>query len=71
VNLASRIEGLTKKVGVPVLISRSTREQAGDAFLWREAPPATVPGKSQPVAIFIPERHGSTPPRKNSSSEAA
>jgi adenylate cyclase len=71
VNLASRIEGLTKKVGAPVLISRSTREQAGDAFLWREAPPATVPGKSQPVAIFIPEARGSTPPGKNSSSEAA
>jgi adenylate cyclase len=70
VNLASRIEGLTKKVGAPVLISRSTREQAGDDFLWREAPPATVPGKSQPVAIFIPEARGSTLPGKTSSAAA-
>ena len=46
VNLASRIEGLTKTAGAPVLVSRATREQAGEAFLWREAPPATVPGKS-------------------------
>jgi adenylate cyclase len=70
VNLASRIEGLTKKVGVPVLISRSTREQAGDTFLWREAPPATVPGKSQPVAIFIPEARGTALPGKTSSAAA-
>jgi adenylate cyclase len=62
VNLASRIEGLTKTVGVPVLVSRTTREQAGDAFLWREAPAATVPGKSQPVALFIPALRGSSVP---------
>ncbi|MDY7225109.1 adenylate/guanylate cyclase domain-containing protein [Hyalangium rubrum] len=62
VNLASRIERLTKLVGLPVLVSRSTREQAGESFHWREAPPATVPGKSQPVAIFIPEAGSSTVP---------
>jgi adenylate cyclase len=54
VNLASRVERLTKTVGTPVLVTRTTREQAGDAFLWSEAPAATVPGKSQPVALFIP-----------------
>jgi adenylate cyclase len=62
VNLASRIEQLTKTAGVPVLISRTTRDQAGEAFLWREAPAATVPGKSQPVALFIPEVRGATAP---------
>ena len=62
VNLASRIERLTKTVGTPVLASRTTREQAGDAFHWSEAPPATVQGKSQPVALFIPEPLRSTLP---------
>jgi adenylate cyclase len=62
VNLASRIERLTKTVGTPVLVSRTTREQAGEAFLWREAPPATVPGKALPVSLFIPEPRGSVVP---------
>ncbi|ADO71272.1 Adenylate cyclase 1 [Stigmatella aurantiaca DW4/3-1] len=54
VNLASRIESLTKTRDVPILASRATREQAGDTFLWNEMAPASVPGKSQPVAIFTP-----------------
>ncbi|MBN1209335.1 MAG: adenylate/guanylate cyclase domain-containing protein [Myxococcaceae bacterium] len=62
VNLASRIERLTKTVGTPVLVSRSTHEQAGDAFLWSEAPAANVPGKSQPVALFIPHPRDSVLP---------
>lgn len=66
VNLASRIERLTKTVGAPVLASRTTREQAGEAFLWHESPPATVPGKALPVSLFIPEPHGSARPRGTS-----
>ena len=37
VNLASRIEGLTKTVGKPVLVSRSTRSRAGEKFEWHES----------------------------------
>ncbi|AFE08470.1 adenylate/guanylate cyclase domain-containing protein [Corallococcus coralloides DSM 2259] len=55
VNLANRIERLTKGFGVPVLVSQATRERAGDAFRWAPAPTALVPGKSQPVVTFIPE----------------
>ncbi|WP_224247920.1 adenylate/guanylate cyclase domain-containing protein [Hyalangium gracile] len=62
VNLASRIERLTKTVGTPVLVSRATHEQAGEAFQWREAPAAMVPGKSLPVALFIPEPRGALLP---------
>jgi adenylate cyclase len=69
VNLASRIERQTKVAGTPVLVSRTTREQAGEAFLWREAPSAIVPGKSLPVALFIPESRGSV--RPDGSSAAA
>ncbi|OJH39995.1 adenylate cyclase [Cystobacter ferrugineus] len=54
VNLASRIEQLTKRHGAPVLVSRETRERAGDGFLWRELPPTPVAGKREPVSTFIP-----------------
>jgi adenylate cyclase len=54
VNLASRIEGLTKKAGVPVLVSQATRERAGSGFQWEPATSALVPGKSQPVVTFVP-----------------
>ncbi|WP_404371561.1 adenylate/guanylate cyclase domain-containing protein [Corallococcus coralloides] len=55
VNLANRIERLTKGFGVPVLVSQATRERAGDTFRWAPAPTALVPGKSQPVVTFIPQ----------------
>jgi adenylate cyclase len=54
VNLASRIEGLTKLHHERVLVSEQTRQQAGAAFSWREAPPAQVKGKSEPVRTFVP-----------------
>ncbi|AKJ05299.1 adenylate cyclase [Archangium gephyra] len=55
VNLASRIEHLTKQHRTPVLVSRETRERAGEGFRWREMPPTPVAGKREPVATFIPE----------------
>ncbi len=54
VNLASRIEGLTKTHGVSVLVSAATRAAAGPAFLWNEAPEAEVKGKTAPVRTFVP-----------------
>jgi class 3 adenylate cyclase len=54
VNLASRIEGLTKEHGVSVLASQTTRERAGDLFRWTEAPKMAVRGKSEPVPTWIP-----------------
>ncbi len=54
VNLASRIEGLTKTHGAVLLASAETRRQAGESFGWREAPPVMVKGKSEPVRTFIP-----------------
>ncbi|WP_240359550.1 adenylate/guanylate cyclase domain-containing protein [Pyxidicoccus trucidator] len=62
VNLASRIEGLTKKAGVPVLVSQVTRERVGSAFLWEAVTSALVPGKSQPVATFVPSHPPAGPP---------
>src|SRR5205823_3032416 len=54
VNVASRIEGLTKEHGVPVLVSDTTRAQAGDGFRWSAAAALPVRGKSEAVRTWIP-----------------
>jgi adenylate cyclase len=54
VNLASRIEGLTKVHGARVLVSRATHDRTADLFDWVEAPPVSVKGKTEPVVTFIP-----------------
>lgn len=61
VNLAARIEGLTKQLGEPMLVSDSTRAQAGVGFDWVGSTPVSVKGKSQPVATFSPRSAGAEP----------
>jgi class 3 adenylate cyclase len=56
VNLASRIEGLTKEVGAPILASQATRDGAGARFEWSPAAPMPVKGKLEPVQTFVPRR---------------
>ncbi|QSQ22602.1 adenylate/guanylate cyclase domain-containing protein [Pyxidicoccus parkwayensis] len=58
VNLASRIEGLTKKVGVPMLVSGATMRQCQADFDFEPATPLPVAGKSEPVATFAPRKQG-------------
>jgi len=60
VNLASRIEGLTKTHGVMVLASDATRQRASGRWRWREAPAVAVKGKAEPVVTWIPEPDGET-----------
>jgi adenylate cyclase len=52
VNLASRIEALTKPLCVDILISEDTWRLIGDLFISEEMPPVTVKGKEKPVRIF-------------------
>ncbi|MHB8420857.1 MAG: adenylate/guanylate cyclase domain-containing protein [Myxococcales bacterium] len=54
VNVASRIEGLTKELGVPLLVSETARQQAGDAFAWAAMPERRIRGKEEPVRTFAP-----------------
>jgi len=54
VNLASRIEALTKQGGVAILVSAATRERAGDGYRWRALEPMAVKGKSDPIPTFTP-----------------
>jgi adenylate cyclase len=53
VNLASRLEGITKEYGVGVLVGEGTKESAPE-FVYRELDLVRVKGKAQPVAIFEP-----------------
>jgi adenylate cyclase len=53
VNLASRLEGLTKQYGVDMIVGESTRNACGD-LAFRELDRVRAKGKSEPVAIFEP-----------------
>ena len=53
VNLASRLEGITKEYGAGVLVGEKTREEAPE-FVYRELDQVRVKGKDKPVAIFEP-----------------
>lgn len=54
VNLAARLESLTKTVGEPLLVSQATKEAAGAVCGWAALPPVAVKGKAEPVALFAP-----------------
>ena len=51
-NVASRVEGLTKTVGHGLVITSSTRAEIGDAFRLIELPAQSVKGKSEPLELF-------------------
>ncbi|MCR4822449.1 MAG: guanylate cyclase [Treponema sp.] len=57
VNLASRLEGLTKTYGVQILVSGSVREDAGeDSFCFRHLDDVRVKGKHNAVPIYAVDR---------------
>jgi adenylate cyclase len=56
VNLAARIEGLTRNWGVPLLVADATRAAAGElpGCAWVEVDEVAVKGRSQRVTLFVP-----------------
>lgn len=52
VNLASRLEGLNKVYGTHIIVSESTKLQAGSDLPFREIDLVAVKGKQQPVPIY-------------------
>jgi adenylate cyclase len=54
VNLASRLEGLTKSYGCPVLISENTCSQVRDQIPCRVVDLVRVKGKTLPIRIYAP-----------------
>ncbi|MDD2925627.1 adenylate/guanylate cyclase domain-containing protein [Rhodoferax sp.] len=53
VNLASRLEGLSKVYGVSIVAGETTRQLAGD-FVWQELDRVRVKGKAQAITIYTP-----------------
>jgi class 3 adenylate cyclase len=58
VNLASRIEGLTKELGHPILISGSTQRLLPAGFPAHALDAITVRGKREPVQVFAVQGDG-------------
>jgi adenylate cyclase len=52
VNLASRVEALTKPLATDILITEDTWKLIGKSFITEEMPPVTVKGKARPVRLF-------------------
>ncbi|MEO6729153.1 MAG: adenylate/guanylate cyclase domain-containing protein [Candidatus Dojkabacteria bacterium] len=58
VNLGSRLEGLTKKYGVTIIIAESTMKQVSESsIIFRHLDTVKVKGKDKPVKIYEPLRH--------------
>lgn len=53
-NLASRLEGANKMFGSAILVSQTTWEQTGGAFIGRELGSVRVVGRREPVKVHEP-----------------
>jgi adenylate cyclase len=53
VNLASRLEGITKQYGVGIIVGENTKEAVPD-LVYRELDLVRVKGKDKPVTIYEP-----------------
>jgi len=52
VNLASRIQGLTKELAADVLVSSTTRDRLGDGLALRRLPAVKVKGREAEVEVY-------------------
>ncbi len=52
VNLASRVEGLTKNYGIEILITEFTVAKLSKNFIYREIEPVKVKGKDEAVLLY-------------------
>jgi adenylate cyclase len=62
VNMASRVQDATKRLGLPLLITGSTREQLQSNYPTRRLGQVRLPGVKEPVVLF--ELHGIEPPQE-------
>jgi class 3 adenylate cyclase len=58
VNLAARLEELNKQHGTRILVSQSTREACGDAFVFAPLGSVMVRGRTDAVTVFSIDPHG-------------
>ncbi|MFT3773103.1 MAG: adenylate/guanylate cyclase domain-containing protein [Minicystis sp.] len=63
VNTASRIEGLTKELKKPIVVSEATRDAALKQYAFTELPTMAVRGKTGKLRVFAPLVEGEGEPR--------
>ena len=54
VNVASRVEGMTKERATPILVTQATRDASGEHFEWRAAGSSALRGRTEPIELFAP-----------------
>ncbi len=52
VNVASRVETLTREFQIDILITEEVRKQLGDRFATSEMPAAAIKGKARPIVTW-------------------
>jgi adenylate cyclase len=52
VNVASRVESLTKEVGEPLLLTDATRQALSPTILTEPLPPQRVKGQPKPLSVY-------------------
>ncbi len=57
VNLASRLEGLTKFYGQQIIVSQVIQKACGDKYVFPEMDSVRVKGKKEPITIFTVRTH--------------
>ena len=61
VNLSSRVEGLTKKYGVKILVTEEVKNKISDGeILFRKLDVITVKGKTEPTTLYEVTRYNDT-----------
>jgi adenylate cyclase len=54
VNLASRLEGASKELGVPLVVGQATADQVSERIPLRKLKEITVKGRAEPVLVYAP-----------------
>jgi adenylate cyclase len=54
VNVAARIEQLTKENGFPILVSQETRRLAGESLAFEEVAAVDLRGHAAPMRLYVP-----------------
>jgi adenylate cyclase len=55
INVASRVEQLTRELGVDLLITDAVRQDLDERFTLHAMPPASVKGKPEPIRTWFVE----------------
>ena len=55
INVAARVEALTRELDVDLLITEEVRNQLDDRFFLKEMPAAPIKGKQEPIVTYMVE----------------